>query len=46
VLGGAALTGLTPSLQPQVAAPVLDNVPLAAQAVADALLPSTAQEKP
>lgn len=37
LLGGAALTGLAPSLQPQLAVPVLDNVRLAAQAVADTL---------
>ena len=37
LLGGAALTGLAPSLQPQLAVPVLDNVRLAAQAVADML---------
>jgi allantoin racemase len=37
LLGGAALTGLAPSLQPGVAVPVLDNVQLAAQAVADVL---------
>lgn len=37
LLGGAALAGLAPSLQPRVAVPVLDNVLLAAQAVADAL---------
>ncbi len=37
LLGGAALTGLAPSLQPRLAAPVLDNVLLAAQAVADVL---------
>jgi allantoin racemase len=39
LLGGAALAGLAPSLQPRLAVPVLDNVLLAAQAVADALLP-------
>jgi allantoin racemase len=38
LLGGAALTGLAPSLQPRLAVPVLDNVLLAAQAVADATL--------
>lgn len=37
LLGGAALTGLAPSLQPRLAVPVLDNVLLAARAVADAL---------
>jgi allantoin racemase len=37
LLGGAALTGLAPPLQPQLAVPVLDNVRLAAQAVADTL---------
>jgi allantoin racemase len=37
LLGGAALTGLAPSLQPRLPVPVLDNVLLAAQAVADAL---------
>jgi allantoin racemase len=37
LLGGAALTGLAPSLQPQLSAPLLDNVLLAAQAVANAL---------
>lgn len=37
LLGGAALTGLAPSLQPRLAVPVLDNVLLAAQGVADAL---------
>ena len=37
LLGGAALTGLVPRLQPRVAVPVLDNVVLAAQAVAAAL---------
>jgi Asp/Glu/hydantoin racemase len=36
LLGGAALTGLAPSLQQRVGMPVLDNVLLAAQAVADA----------
>jgi allantoin racemase len=35
LLGGAALAGLAPSLQPRVAVPVLDNVLLAAQAVAE-----------
>lgn len=35
LLGGAALTGLAGALQPQLAVPVLDNVQLAAQAVAD-----------
>jgi allantoin racemase len=42
LLGGAALTGLAPSLQPRLTAPVLDNVLLAAQAVAAALLPPRA----
>lgn len=37
LLGGAALTGLAPSLQPHLAVPVLDNVLLAAQAVVDVL---------
>lgn len=37
LLGGAALAGLAPSLQPQLPVPVLDNVVLAAQAVADLL---------
>jgi Asp/Glu/hydantoin racemase len=37
LLGGAALTGLAPSLQPRLSVPVLDNVLLAAQAVAQAL---------
>ncbi len=37
LLGGAALTGLAPSLQPRLSVPVLDNVLLAAQAVADTL---------
>jgi len=37
LLGGAAMTGLAPSLQPRLAVPVLDNVLLAAQAVADKL---------
>jgi allantoin racemase len=37
LLGGAALTGLASSLQPRLSVPVLDNVLLAAQAVADAL---------
>ena len=47
LLGGAALEGLVASLQPLVAAPLLDNVLLAAQAVAEAslLLPS-AQSAP
>lgn len=36
LLGGAALAGLAVSLQPRLAVPVLDNVLLAAQAVADA----------
>ena len=47
LLGGAALAGLAASLQPLVAAPVLDNVLLAAQAVADAgLLSPNAQSAP
>jgi Asp/Glu/hydantoin racemase len=46
LLGGAALAGLAPALQPRLAAPVLDNVLLAAQAVADALLSSTPKENP
>lgn len=37
LLGGAALAGLAPSLQPRLAVPVLDNVLLAARAVAEAL---------
>jgi allantoin racemase len=37
LLGGAALAGLAPALQPQLPVPVLDNVQLAARAVADAL---------
>jgi allantoin racemase len=37
LLGGAALAGLARSLQPRLSIPVLDNVLLAAQAVADAL---------
>ncbi len=37
LLGGAALAGLAPSLQPRLSVPVLDNVLLAAQAVADVL---------
>jgi allantoin racemase len=45
LLGGAALAGLAPSLQPRLAVPVLDNVLLAAQAVADALPSSTPKEK-
>jgi Asp/Glu/hydantoin racemase len=36
LLGGAALAGMAPSLQPRLSVPVLDNVQLAAQAVADA----------
>jgi allantoin racemase len=40
LLGGAALAGLAASLQPRVAVPVLDNVLLAAQAVADELAAS------
>lgn len=34
LLGGAALAGLAPALQPRLAVPLLDNVLLAAQAVA------------
>ena len=45
LLGGAALAGLAPSLQPRLSVPVLDNVLLAAQAVADALTSSTPKEK-
>ena len=37
VLGGAALAGLAARLQPRLQVPVLDNVELGAQAVADAL---------
>jgi allantoin racemase len=37
LLGGAALAGLAAVLQPDLSVPVLDNVLLAAQAVADAL---------
>ena len=37
LLGGAALAGLAAPLQPRVGVPVLDNVELAAQAVARAL---------
>jgi allantoin racemase len=37
LLGGAALTGLAPALQPRLAVPLLDNVLLAAQAVADTM---------
>jgi allantoin racemase len=37
LLGGAGLAGLAAPLQPRVAVPVLDNVELAAQAVARAL---------
>jgi Asp/Glu/hydantoin racemase len=37
LLGGAALTGLAPSLQSRLSLPVLDNVLLAAQTVVDAL---------
>jgi allantoin racemase len=37
LLGGAALTGLAPLLQPHLVAPVLDNVLLAAHAVVQAL---------
>lgn len=37
LLGGAALYGLSIQLQPRLLAPVLDNVLLAAQAVADVL---------
>jgi allantoin racemase len=46
LLGGAALAGLAPSLQPRLSVLVLDNVLLAAQAVADALTSSTPKEKP
>lgn len=46
LLGGAALAGLAPALQPRLSVPVLDNVLLAAQAVADALTSSTPKEKP
>lgn len=42
LLGGAALTGLVPRLQPRVRVPVLDNVVLAARSVAAALSASTA----
>ena len=42
LLGGAALAGLALSLQPLLSVPVLDNVLLAAQAVADALAPEGA----
>jgi allantoin racemase len=45
LLGGAALAGLAPSLQPHLSVPVLDNVLLAAQAVADALSPINPKEK-
>ena len=45
LLGGAALAGLAPSLQPRLSVPVLDNVLLAAQAVADTLISSTPKEK-
>ena len=45
LLGGAALAGLAPALQPRLAVPVLDNVLLAAQAVADVLTSSTPKEK-
>jgi allantoin racemase len=38
LLGGAALAGLAPALQARLSVPVLDNVELAAQAVADALI--------
>jgi Asp/Glu/hydantoin racemase len=38
LLGGAALAGLAPSLQPRLSVPVLDNVLLAAQAAATAAL--------
>jgi allantoin racemase len=42
LVGGAALTGLAALLQPRLDVPLLDNVLLAAQAVADALdSPST-----
>lgn len=37
LLGGAALVGMAATLQPRVPVPLLDNVLLAAQAVADAL---------
>lgn len=37
LLGGAALAGLAASLQPRLPVPVLDNVVLAAQAVADTM---------
>ncbi len=46
LLGGAALAGLAPAQQPRLSVPVLDNVLLAAQAVADALTSSTPKEKP
>jgi len=36
LLGGAALAGLAPTLQPRVGAPLFDNVLLAAQACVDA----------
>lgn len=41
LLGGAALTGLVPRLQPRVAVPVFDNVVLAAHAVRERLAAST-----
>ena len=46
LLGGAALAGLASSLQPHLSVPVLDNVLLAAQAVANVLTSSTTKEKP
>lgn len=47
LLGGAALAGLASSLQPRLSVPVLDNVLLAAQAVANVLTSSTTtKEKP
>jgi allantoin racemase len=39
LIGGAALTGLAARLQPRFELPLLDNVLLAAQAVADVLTP-------
>lgn len=42
LLGGAALTGLGPALQADVAVPVLDNVVLAAQAMHRAINPAGA----
>jgi Asp/Glu/hydantoin racemase len=41
VLGGAALVGLAARLQPRISVPLLDNVALGAQAVADALAVAT-----